>query len=265
MKRMKKSNNVVQKIKRSSKGLAVTIIILVIMLLAVGCYFSYNKYLAKDTTNAKYFVFDSSTGTIMHYSAKGPKNVVIPSKINGVSVKSIASSAFMFDKLTSVDIPSSVTTIGDEAFAENKLTSVIISNGVTTIGELAFLNNSITSIVIPESVTTIGKGAFNKNKLPDNQAFIYKRNGDGSVDYTTIVSYGGVNKNPTIPSNVTTILQLAFAYNGITSIVIPSSVTAIQYEAFRNNPVKSVTIQGDNLQRFNENWSDIGFGSASRP
>lgn len=265
MKSKKKFNNTVKETKKTKKLLIVTIIILVIMLFSVISYVVYNKYLDKDTTKEKYFSFDSSTGTIMHYSSKGPKDVVIPNKINGVYVKEIGDSAFIFDKLKSVDIPNSVTIIGKQAFAQNELSSITIPNGVTSIGELAFLDNSITSIVIPASVTTIEEGAFNKNKLTDSQAFIYKRNIDGSVDYSTIVSYGGVNKNPTVPNNVTTILQLAFAYNGITSIVIPSSVTAIQHGAFLNNPIKSVIIQGDNPQRFNENWFYIGFDSVQMP
>ena len=156
------------------------------------------------------FEFDTSTQNITNYlcySGNGNglptiTDVVIPSSINGVSVRAIgsttlvssvsylnqekiiasplvnnlnkktkvkllaaASGPFSFKNLTSVVIPDSVTTIGDRAFRENNLTSVVIPNSVTTIGNYAFYSNNLTSVVIPDSVTTIGEGAFQRNNL----------------------------------------------------------------------------------------------------
>ena len=70
--------------------------------------------------------------------------------------------AFYHSKLTSIEIPDSVTTIGEEAFSCcDRLTSVEIPDSVTTIGELAFsFCPSLTSIEIPDSVTEIGRWAF---------------------------------------------------------------------------------------------------------
>ena len=75
--------------------------------------------------------------------------------------------------------------------------------------------------------------------MPDNQAYIYKRTASG-IDYSSIVSYGGSNKNITIPSTANgvtlrTIESLAFKDVGLTGVVIPSTVTSIQYGAFNNN------------------------------
>ena len=56
--------------------------------------------------------------------------------------------------------------------------------------------------------------------LNDASAFVYARNADGTVDNTTLVSYGGSKVkvyNVTIPANVTTLASKAFRYCGIKS------------------------------------------------
>ena len=73
--------------------------------------------------------------------------------------------SFVYNQLTSVSIPNSVTTIGDWTFDHNQLTSVTIPNNVTSIGAHAFASNQLTSVIIGSSVTTIGFYAFASNLL----------------------------------------------------------------------------------------------------
>ncbi len=176
------------------------------------------------------------------FGANQLASVVIPD-----SVTTIGDDVFIANQLTSVTIGSNVTTIGNGAFADNQLTGVTIPDSVTTIGSSAFKSNQLTSVVIPDSVTTIGDIVFNDNLLPDNQAFIYARtdnNSDGiaEIDSTTIVSYGGGNKQPIIPDSVTTIGNGAFQSNQLTSVTIPDSVTTIGEDAFYGNQLTSVVI-----------------------
>ena len=111
------------------------------------------------------FTFDATTGTITDYSPTCPKDVVIPSTIDGTAVTTIGDNAFSNKSLQSVTIPNSVTSIGDLAFYKNSLTSVTIPNSVTSIGDWAFSDNSLTSVTIPNSVTSIGELAFRNNSL----------------------------------------------------------------------------------------------------
>ena len=75
----------------------------------------------------------------------------------------IGNQAFSRTKITSINIPSSVTSIGYSSFEGiNSLTEVTFERNskLTTIGNGAFYNTSITSINIPSSVTSIEDNAF---------------------------------------------------------------------------------------------------------
>ncbi len=65
-------------------------------------------------------------------------------------------------KMTSIELPNSVTTIGANAFWDCPgLTSIEFPNSVTTIGAYAFWDcPGLTSVVIGNSITTIGDRAF---------------------------------------------------------------------------------------------------------
>ena len=165
--------------------------------------------------------FTVNNNTITGYSNTCSKDVIIPSKINGVAI----------------------TTIAQSAFSSKGLTSLVLPNTITTINRQAFLNNNLTHLEIPSSVVLIGPAAFNGNQLPDDESFIYARKSDGSENKTTIVSYGGAKKeNVVIPEGVMVISNLAFFGTGLISVDFPSTLTTINAEAFRENSLTSLTI-----------------------
>ncbi len=150
------------------------------------------------------YTFDEATGTILGYDAtKCGTSVDIPDRINGVEVKRIGDSSH----------------------------------------ENVMINKGLTHLSIPDTVTFIGTSAFINNQLPDNEAFIYNRNSDGSIDYTSLNSYGGKKReNIVIPSNVVTIATKAFYWSKIKSVVIPSGVKTIRWGAFNNNQLTHIDI-----------------------
>ena len=259
--------------------------------------------------------FTVNNNTITGYSDTCSKDVIIPSKINGITITTIAQSAFQGKGLTSLVLPNTITTINREAFRNNKLThleipssvtyitygafnnnqlpddeafiyvrepdgnedkttivsyggakrenvaipdgvttiemgafiscnliSVVLPNTLKTIEEQTFMYNDLTSLEIPSSVTNIGASAFNNNYLPDDEAFIYAREVDGSVDYTTLVSYAGANRDHVVvPDGVETIIN-AFSYQTINSVSLPDTLKTIGSAAFFNTGLTDIDI-----------------------
>ena len=154
------------------------------------------------------FYFNPTTGTITKY-AESDTVVVIPSKINGVTVETIGHGAFERSAVTSVTIPDSVTAILDRAFANCfQLTNISIPNSVTSIGFSAFEHcTSLKSITLPSSLNSISEALFSDCSqlttihIPDSVLSIQ--------DY----AFGNCTRLETIriPVSVTSIGNLAFA------------------------------------------------------
>lgn len=162
------------------------------------------------------FYFNPTTGTITKY-AESDTVVVIPSKINGVTVATIGNGAFERSAVTSVTIPDSVTAIHDGAFANcSQLTNISIPNSVTSIGLSAFEHcTSLKSITLPSSLRNISMFLFHN-----------------CSQLTTIQ----------IPDSVLSIQDYAFGNCiSLETIHIPVSVTSIGVYAFNGCP-SSMTV-----------------------
>ena len=173
------------------------------------------------------FYFDPTTGTITKY-IESDTVVVIPSKINGVTVETIGHAAFERSAVTSVTIPDSVTAIHDGAFANcSQLTNISIPNSVTSIGFSAFEHcTSLKSITLPSSLRNISMFLFHN-----------------CSQLTTIQ----------IPDSVLSIQDYAFGNcTRLETIRIPVSVTSIGNLAFAGCPsLMTVTYSGSKTQ-----WDD---------
>lgn len=174
------------------------------------------------------FYFDPTTGTITKY-VESDTVVVIPSKINGVTVETIGHAAFEKSAVTSVTIPDSVTAILDRAFANcSQLTNISIPNSVTSIGFSAFEHcTRLKSITLPSSLRNISMFLFHN-----------------CSQLTTIQ----------IPDSVPSIQDYAFGNcTSLETIHIPVSVTSIGNRAFAGCPSSmTVTYSGSKKQ-----WDSI--------
>ena len=221
-------------------------------------------------------VLENGTLTITDYDEKCGTDVVIPETIDGYTVTEIQDgrwdstlgktvSPFANKGITTVNIPSSITYIGNlsfsansikdlnlndgiesiasEAFYGNKISSLYLPNTLKRIGRNAFYSNELKEIDIPSSVTTIQGGAFAYNKITGNNALVYGRNSDGSVDYTTLNSYAGQDASGlVIPNTVKNIDYGAFRAVTGNYLEVPSTVENLLYGAFWNSFIENIKL-----------------------
>ena len=168
------------------------------------------------------FDFNLTTGTITKYNGTDTV-VVIPSKINGVTVSTIGTDALLGLNITSVTIPANVTEIGSNAFAG--CTNLTIVNYAGDWSNLTIQSGN------PAVQDAANAPLFDFEFIPpDNTAVI-----------VTNYKYNGAAADVTIPSRyqgkpVTMIGHAAFFNSAVTSVTIPDSVTSISDEAFINCP-----------------------------
>ena len=146
-------------------------------------------------------------------------------------VNSITAGFMDHTKLTSIEIPETITIIGENAFRLTSLTNVVIPNSVTSIAQSAF--REITTpftITLPNNLTTISASLFyNSTGLTTITMPEYVwRIGSSAFENTRLV-------HAVVPNNVRQIERTAFAnITTLRSISIPSSVTTVEVNVFQN-------------------------------
>ncbi len=214
-------------------------------------------FAGNDVDDAYAFIYKKNLdgtadySSIVGYAGNNVKNIVIPEEKNGVVLKRIESNAFSSTGLDGhLEIPSTVTYIGGQAFAYNSIDSVSFPEGLKTIGGSAFRQNQIKELELPSTLTSIGNSAFTIIYVQGENAIVYARKNDGSIDYRYIVSYAGGLYSPesvTIPAQVNGVTlerinASAFKSCGLEEIVLPdisqTPKLTIQAGAFAANNIQ---------------------------
>jgi len=112
------------------------------------------------------FEFNPEGGIITGYTGFA-RDVVIPERIDGVTVTSIGNSVFKDKNLTSVSIPDNIKNIGPNAFIGNKLEKVVIGNEVDMMTS-AFPPDFINKYLVDEPRRAGGTYTFADDKWDYN-------------------------------------------------------------------------------------------------
>lgn len=223
---------------------------------------------AEAETNLAYSVNADGTSVTITQWTGSSSEVVIPEKIEGLSVTAIGSQAFLKNKtLVSIELPDTVTEIGFMAFSQcNNLKSVKMPESLKTIGTTAFGNcSALEEIDLPNGVISIGNGAFSSCtnletvKIPETVTSIgesafrdtawltAKRNDNPLVIVNNILIDGATCSGDVVfPDNVTVTYinnQAFYGNETMTSITLPDTVTFIGNQAFmRCSALESILI-----------------------
>ena len=157
---------------------------------------------AKIVEGGDYYYYDDGS----HYYDDG--NIYYHGKCYTVNDKIGGFAFYNCSRLTSLNLPASITAIGDFAFYNcSRLTSLNLPVSITEIGKDAFWNCSgLTSLNLPAGITEIGESTF--------------------CECSGLTSL-------TLPAGITSIGSGAF-YNcsGLTSLTLPAGITSIGSGAF---------------------------------
>ncbi len=209
-------------------------------------------------------------GTLVGLTEEGKKltSITVPSSINGVAVRKIATNAFKgANGLTSLVLPSSVTTIEEFGLAGLKsLTSVTVTSNLSTIGRMIFRDTTnVTSLTVKSASANVSDiviagtneianicnnlGAFtlavsasNYTLTTADEVYILDSSKFVYTDDNVLVAYLGTSTNITIYDFIVEIGDSVFEGRNITKVTIPSSVTKIGDRAFKNSLITEVSL-----------------------
>lgn len=186
-------------------------------------------------TNGDYVVIDKYIGN--------DDTVVIPGKIEKLTVKIIGQDSFKSTNIVSVSIPDSIETIWIEAFAEcQNLKDINFGTGLIEIGNQAFRDcDSLEVLKLPQGVKYVDNIAVKCKSL--KEVFIPKSILEWPGSFVDCESLVTVN----IEEGILNIDDCAFlGASALEIITIPASVTKIEYGAFgRCDSLKKIYFKGN--------------------
>lgn len=176
------------------------------------------------------YFFDKASGTITGFAGE-PKDLIIPTTLNGHKVVSIGTGAFLScTTLSTLSIPDGISSISANAFQGcTNLTSVEIGASVSFIGDGAFRDcTSLSRVSFLGFLDNIESNAFYNTPwlTSSTEEFVI-------LGGTTLIKYNGTSEKVVVPNGVKKIEANAFSWNAsIKEVVLPYGLQKIGDNAF---------------------------------
>ena len=175
------------------------------------------------------------------YNCKALVTAVLPN-----TVTTLGNRIFYYcTALQSVNVPTAISTVPDSyCYGCTSLTNVAMHDGIRTIGGSAFRGcQALETIDLNDEITRFNNYAFYNCKklqltqLPSKLEYI------GSYAFEYAASLTGPL---TLPTGLKTLDYCAFAYSGLTGVVIPTGITSFSTYVFQGcKSLASVTLPAD--------------------
>ena len=172
-----------------------------------------------------YLVQEDGTAALERYQGTAT-DITVPVTLDGLKVTLLDSFCFPQDATLSVTVPAGITALATDAFLFSFVNTVQLSEGLQTIGDTAFFGcEKLTALAIPSTVTSIGKGAFQGCYLLTE---ITIPDGITALADNLLCDCTGL-KRVTLPASVQAVGDLALPENTAFTIVAPEGSFAQQY------------------------------------
>ncbi|MBR4845666.1 MAG: leucine-rich repeat domain-containing protein, partial [Bacteroidaceae bacterium] len=222
-----------------------------------GDYVSYNDDRYKGTVVIPETVtYNGNTyqviwiGENAFYGCRNLSSVTMPNSVVGIDERALSGCV----SLTFVSISENATSIGYYAFSDcSNLSSITIPEATISIAEGAFCGcTSLTNLKIPQRVENIGKNSFGSCEslttiVVDEGNKVYdSRNGCNAIIETESNTLIVGCRNSVIPNTVTAIGDMAFRMHPLNQITIPKQIKSIGDEAFAYCGATSIKVEEGN-------------------
>jgi hypothetical protein len=202
---------------------------LVAVLLVVGILACGGGGGANSPKDFSWALTEDGKGIIIKGYTGKPGKIVVPSKIEGVPIVEIASSAFDGKTYTITGGFSDYNPFGSEENKNVGITSITIPDTVKKIGSYAFANTSITRFIMPDSVTELSV-SFGTNDIFHNCLLLSEVRLSDNLETLTYFGSLPVLQKINLPKNLKEMDRNTFMkYGELNVLTIPDTVKSIEF------------------------------------
>ena len=190
-------------------------------------------------TNIKELTIPGNVETVGRWIVEGCRSLASLTIEEGV--KTLSESSFYGAAVKTIKIPSTITEIPAYCFDASDIESIELHNGITSIGDAAFRNcSNLKALTIPGSVTRIGQWILENgdrdssgNWIPNPNTSITVTIEEGATGLSSEAFWGAPISTISIPSTITEIPELCFAYSSVKEVTTTGSIKTISDKALR--------------------------------